>query len=167
MKRVRGFTLVEILVALVVLASVTIVLADTIGAGAVAHTRLEDSTRAWQVAADKLVELQVYQGWPAVGNQDEIVERNGTRWQVRTRVSSGPYADTRRVDIEVGEWREGQPRQVAWSLFSLIGQPFNAAGNNTGGAGGPGSASGNGNFGAGTEAGPPGNPGASGEGETP
>lgn len=151
MRRAAGFTLVEILVALVVLASVTIVLADTIGAGALAHTRLEESTRAWQVAADKLVEMQVYQGWPAVGTQDETVERDGTRWHVRTRISEGPYADTRRLDIEVGEAGDGDKRQVAWSVFSLIGKPYEAAGEMTAG---PGSASGNGNFGAGTDAGP-------------
>ena len=66
----RGFTLVEILVSLVILAGVAIVLADTIGAGAVAHTRLDDTTRAWRVASDKLVELQVYQRWPGIGVQD-------------------------------------------------------------------------------------------------
>lgn len=135
----RGFTLVEILVSLVILAGVAIVLADTIGAGAVAHSRLDATTRAWRVASDKLVELQVFQRWPAVGAQDETVERNGERWLVRTRVSNGPYTDTRRVDIEVGpEPEPGQERLVTWSVFSLLGKPYTAApgGNNPGGAGG-------------------------------
>jgi general secretion pathway protein I len=83
----RGFTLVEILVSLVILAGVAIVLADTIGAGAVAHTRLDDTTRAWRVASDKLVELQVYQRWPGIGVQDETIERNDERWMVRTKIS--------------------------------------------------------------------------------
>ena len=131
----RGFTLVEILVSLVILAGVAIVLADTIGAGAVAHTRLDDTTRAWRVASDKLVELQVFQRWPGVGVQDETIERNDERWMVRTKVSNGPYADTRRVDIEVGpEPQPGKERLVTWSVFSLLGKPFTAAT-----AGGPGS----------------------------
>ena len=126
--RQKGFTLVEILVALMVLAFAAILLADTIGAGAVAHSRLDETTRAWGVASDKLVELQVYQRWPAVGVQDEIVERHDERWMVRTRITNGPYEDTRRVDIEVGpEPTSSRERLVTWSVFSLIGKPFDAA----------------------------------------
>ncbi|MEE4252233.1 MAG: type II secretion system protein [Alcanivoracaceae bacterium] len=127
-RRQRGFTLVEILVALMVLAFAAILLADTIGAGAVAHSRLNETTRAWGVASDKLVELQVYQRWPSVGVQDEIVERHDERWMVRTKISNGPYADTRRVDIEVGpEPESAKERLVTWSVFSLIGKPFDGS----------------------------------------
>lgn len=126
--RQQGFTLVEILVAMMVLAFAAILLADTIGAGAVAQGRLNETTRAWGVASDKLVELQVYQRWPSVGVQDEIVERHDERWMVRTKISNGPYADTRRVDIEVGpEPESANERLVTWSVFSLIGKPFDAA----------------------------------------
>lgn len=130
----KGFTLVEILVALMVLAFAAILLADTIGAGAVAHSRLNETTRAWGVASDKLVELQVYQRWPSVGVQDEVVERHDERWMVRTKISNGPYADTRRVDIEVGpEPESSAERLVTWSVFSLIGKPFDAGAASGGG----------------------------------
>ncbi|MDF1630244.1 MAG: type II secretion system protein [Alcanivoracaceae bacterium] len=136
--RQKGFTLVEILVALMVLAFAAILLADTIGSGAVAHSRLDQTTRAWGVASDKLVELQVYQRWPSVGVQDEIVERHDERWMVRTKISNGPYADTRRVDIEVGpEPASAKERLVTWSVFSLIGKPFDASAS-TGGNAAPG-----------------------------
>jgi general secretion pathway protein I len=123
----RGFTLIEIMVALMVLAFSAILLADTFGASASAYTRLDNTTRAWTVASDKLVELQVFQQWPGVGIQDEVVERHNMRWQVRTRVTEGPYADTRRVDIEVGPQAEpGAERLVFWSVSSLLGKPFDA-----------------------------------------
>lgn len=126
--RQSGFTLVEILVAVIVLAFATILLADTIGAGAVAHGRLNDTTRAWGIASDKLVELQVFQRWPAPGTQDEVVERHDERWLVRTKISQGPYNNTRRVDIEVGpEPESAKERLVTWSVFSLLGKPFDAA----------------------------------------
>lgn len=139
--RQRGFTLVEILVALMILAGAAIVLADTFGASAVAYNRLDNTTRAWLIASDKLVEMQVLQQYPGVGRNDEIVERHGERWRVRTRISNGPYADTRRVDIEVGPVAEmGQPEQVYWSIFSLLGKPFTAASATAAGNNDPGGA---------------------------
>ncbi|PKM22068.1 MAG: type II secretion system protein GspI [Gammaproteobacteria bacterium HGW-Gammaproteobacteria-14] len=121
--RQSGFTLVEILLSLVILAFAAILLADTFGASASAFSRLNKDTQAWLVASDKLVELQVFQQWPATGTQDEIVERGGQRWQVRTRTTEGPYPNTRRVDIEVGLAAEGGGWQPNWSQFSLLAKP--------------------------------------------
>lgn len=129
MRSESGFTLVEVLVALVVLSLGVVMLANSIGGGARAYSRVDDKVRAWMVAADKLVELQVYQQYPAVGTDDSRVERFGETWNVRTRVSAGPYPDTRRVDIEVGpEVGFGEESAIYWSQMSLIGKPFDAGG---------------------------------------
>lgn len=122
--RQRGFTLVEILVALAVLVSAVVVLSDALGGAARNYSRLEEKTQAWQVASDKLVELQVYQQWPGTGTDDSRVERFGVQWLVRTRISGGPFPDTRRVDIDVGPAPEGnEDWAVFYSLASLLGKP--------------------------------------------
>ncbi len=98
----RGFTLIEVLVALVVFVAVAMALNSTMGANVGGQTRFEEKTLATWVASNKLVELQVYQKWPENGRQDDEAEMGGRHWQVWTEVSDGPYPDTRRVDISVG-----------------------------------------------------------------
>lgn len=121
----HGFTLVEVLVALVIMASGVMMLSASIGGSANGYARIDDKTRAWMVAADKLVELQVYQQFPSVGTRDDRVERFGRDWRVRTTVSNGPFPDTRRVDIDVGpEAGFAEDEAIYWTQSSLIGKPY-------------------------------------------
>lgn len=119
----KGFTLVEVLVAVAVLSLVMVVLSQTMGATARAYTNINETRLGYLVAADKLVEMQVYQQWPKTGTHDDEVERNGRQWWVRTTISEGPYPDTRRVDIDVGLMRGDDKDALAYSLASLIGKP--------------------------------------------
>lgn len=120
----RGFSLIEVMVALVVLMMGAVVLSQSLGGAASAYSWLDQRTRAYMIASDKLVEMQVYQEWPGVGTQDETVERNDERWRVRTRVSDGPFPGTRRVDIEVGPVAEfGREAHTSHTLSSLLAQP--------------------------------------------
>lgn len=120
----QGFTLLEVLVALGILVFAIMALMQSMGTAAVNTSMLDDRTQAYMVATNKLVELQVYQEWPENGTQDEKLERDTRTWQIRTRISNGPYPDTRRVDIEVGpEVTGGRERSVMYVLTSLLGKP--------------------------------------------
>lgn len=119
----RGFTLVEVLVAVMILAMVMVVLGQTMGSTARAYTNINETHLGYLVASDKLVEMQVYQQWPATGRSDSQVTRNGQEWWTQTVISEGPYPDTRRVDIEVGLLRKGEKGGLAYHLASLIGKP--------------------------------------------
>lgn len=140
----RGFTLVEVMVAVVVLGLAAVALANAFGSSARGFARMEERTAAWLLASDKLVEMQVYQQWPEVGIQDERRQVEDRQWLIRTRISPGPYPDTRRVDIEVGpEPGFGADFYVVFSEASLLGKPFDTGGNaaagpGTGGGGGEG-----------------------------
>ncbi len=90
MKRQRGFTLVEVLIAVSILALVMVVLGQTMGSTARAYTNINETHLGFLVASDKLVEMQVYQQWPSTGESDATVTRNGREWWVNTRVSEGP-----------------------------------------------------------------------------
>jgi len=124
MKTERGFTLVEVLVALTILAAAITVLSQTLGGAADIFNRLERKTQGYQVASDKLVELQVYRQWPNTGTNDDRVERFGHTWRIRTEVSAGPFPDTRRVDIAVGPQPRGdRDWAITYSMASLLGKP--------------------------------------------
>ena len=121
----RGFTLIEVLVAVTVMALLMAALAGTVGSSASGYSRINEKFLAWMVASDKLVELQVFNQYPATGTQDSTVERFDRTWAVRTVVTEGPYPDTRRVDIEVGPKAGfGDERRVVLDSATLIGKPY-------------------------------------------
>jgi len=119
----RGFTLVEVLVAVSILALVMVTLGQSMGATARAYTNINETHLGFLVASDKLVEMQVYQQWPSTGTSDSEVTRNGRDWWIETTISEGPYPDTRRVDIDVGPLQDDDKGGMAYHLASLIGKP--------------------------------------------
>ena len=119
----RGFTLVEVLVAVSILALVMVTLGQSMGATARAYTNINETHLGFLVASDKLVEMQVYQQWPTTGTSDSEVTRRGRDWWIETTISEGPYPDTRRVDIEVGPLQGDDKGGMAYRLASLIGKP--------------------------------------------
>ncbi|MBL4570452.1 MAG: type II secretion system minor pseudopilin GspI [Alcanivorax sp.] len=121
--RQQGFTLVEVLVAVSILALVMVTLGQSMGATARAYTNINETHLGFLVASDKLVEMQVYQQWPTTGTSDSEVTRNGRDWWIETTISEGPYPDTRRVDIEVGPMQNDDKGGMAYQLASLIGKP--------------------------------------------
>ncbi len=119
----HGFTLVEVLVAVSILALVMVTLGQSMGATARAYTNINETHLGFLVASDKLVEMQVYQQWPSTGTTDSEVNSNGRDWWIETTVSEGPYPDTRRLDIEVGLMQDDKKAGMAYHLASLIGKP--------------------------------------------
>ncbi|MGB2248767.1 MAG: type II secretion system minor pseudopilin GspI [Alcanivorax sediminis] len=122
-RRHRGFTLIEVLIAVSILALVMVTLGQTLGASARAYSNINETHLGFLVASDKLVEMQVYQQWPPTGQSDTEVTRNGRDWWIETIVTEGPYPDTRRVDINVGLLRDDVKEGLAYHLASLIGKP--------------------------------------------
>lgn len=112
-----GFTLVEVLVAVAVLA---IALAAVIGAMAQQANNagyLREKTLALWVAHNRLAELQLEAEPPATGRSDGKVEMSGVEWTWRVAVAGTEDDHLNRVDIEV--FRNGKDDPAA--LASLTG----------------------------------------------
>ena len=131
-----GFTLVEVMIAVAILALGMVALSQTLGSSADAYLHIAATQRAYLIAEDKLVELPVYQKWPAVGTSDDTVTRGDRQFWVRTKISAGPYPGTRRADIDVGRIRNDNKGPLEYSLAGLLGKPAQSATGNSGGQGG-------------------------------
>jgi len=122
----RGFTLLEILVAVTVLA---IALAAIISAGAnFAHSSsdLRDKTLALWVAHNRLTEVELQPVWPQVGVSNDDVQMGGTQWTWRAEVQGTQDPTLRRVDIHVQ--KKGDPSQ---RVFATLSSFISSAGRQT------------------------------------
>ncbi len=97
----RGFTLLEILVALAVLALAlgAVIKAASDYTGNVTHLR--DRTFANWVARNVLNDLQVRNEWPGVGERKGNSELGQQEWRWVARISQTDEEELRRVDVEV------------------------------------------------------------------
>lgn len=121
-KKQKGFTLLEILMALIFislpLAAITQSITGYVGDAAY----LKEKTLAHWVAMNKLTELQVLREWPSKSSTHDgktlMAEQN---WSWQYRVSSTPEESMRRVDIDV--YALGSKDDVITTLTAYLGKP--------------------------------------------
>ncbi|MEW5838947.1 MAG: type II secretion system minor pseudopilin GspI [Pseudomonadota bacterium] len=97
----RGFTLLEVLVALVILALALGALIKTAGDHALLVADLETRTQAFLVAENQLHRMQATKFWPEGSEQNDEIEQGGRRWQWQARFETTPDPDLKRVLIDV------------------------------------------------------------------
>ncbi len=96
-----GFTLIEIMVALAVLAISGIALLGSIGQATTDLSKLEDKVDALVLAEYTLNALLIEPSFPDLLTDEQMVQRSGRNWQVRLIVSEMPREDVRRIDVTV------------------------------------------------------------------
>jgi len=99
--RARGFTLVEVLVALVVVALA--LAAGHKAAGSLIHNtqRQDDALLAELCADNALIGLRLARQLPGIGNSTSNCMQAGVRYDVSLRVQGTPNPTFRRVDAQV------------------------------------------------------------------
>jgi len=120
-RRHRGFTLLEVLIAVAVVAiALAAVMAET-NRDLANTVKLRDKTLAQWVAMNKVTELQVMDAWPDPGEQRGEVEMAQRDWHWLIRVTKTDDKNVRRVDVEVSDQRDA--RQPGAKLLAYLGKP--------------------------------------------
>lgn len=123
--RSAGFTLIEILVALAVLAIAVAAVVAAVSGHVNNAAYLRDRTLAHWVAMNKVAELQVAKDWPAPGAQhgESLMATQEWLWQVNVSTTEDP--DVLRLDVDVLANKE--QKQALATMVAYVGRPPAAA----------------------------------------
>ena len=112
----RGFTLVEVLVALAIVAVALAAGFRSVAQSAESATALKGRTLALWVAQNRLANAQLAQPWPAAGTSEGDASQAGARFVWRETVSGTPNPAFRKIEIVVAE-----PQTPDYALARLVG----------------------------------------------
>lgn len=104
-----GFTLLETLVALAIIALALGSAMRAIGSTASAAGHLRDHTLATWIAENRLAEMRARQAWPPIGQRQGRSDMGGSTFLWTEIVSGTPNPLFRRVDIEVFDASDNTP----------------------------------------------------------
>ena len=100
-ERERGFTLLEVLVALVVLALALLALSRTAASQVNSFGALRERTLAGWLADDVLAQTRLASAFPPIGKSDGRRRFGGRDWRYDVVVQATPVTSVRRVDVHV------------------------------------------------------------------
>jgi len=115
-----GFTLVEVLVALAVIAIALTAVMQNFGQSVDTTVALRERTLALWVAQNHLAEHHVARDWPLPDTTEGTIQMAGREWRWRQRVVTTDVDYIRRVEIEV---RSAPEREALARLVGFLSKP--------------------------------------------
>jgi general secretion pathway protein I len=106
----RGFTLVEVLVALIIVALGSAAMLTALGNSARAAERIRERTLASYVALNRLSETRLEPEFPAEGTREGTAEMGGARWAWRQEIARTPIEGVLQITVRV---RSDDPGRAA------------------------------------------------------
>ncbi|MDP2608547.1 MULTISPECIES: type II secretion system minor pseudopilin GspI [unclassified Oceanobacter] len=119
-RRADGFTLLEVMIALTIFASIAIVISGTTSQAADTLLTLENKTMASWVAENRLAEIRLSHETPKVGTTRDTVDMASREWQTLTTVISTSWPGVVRVTVDVS--LENEPDYILVSLATIMGE---------------------------------------------
>ena len=117
MIRRRGFTLVEVLVALIIVALGAAAVLAALRTAADSAQRQRERMLAGQVAMNRIAETRLEPEWPTTGTSEGSAEMGGRRWQWRQEIGRTPFAGVVQITVRVRpEPTDGSKNDEGWSV---------------------------------------------------
>jgi general secretion pathway protein I len=118
MRYQNGFTLLEVLVALVILALTMSGLVTSVGEGAHNQNAIEERTFAQWVALNQIAKMQLSKSTVTPGNSDGIWEMAGRQWEWQQHIEKTSDPFVYRIIVTAG--REEQQSELARATGYLL-----------------------------------------------
>ncbi|MGQ0800532.1 MAG: type II secretion system minor pseudopilin GspI [Pseudomarimonas sp.] len=99
--KTRGFTLLEVLIAVLILSLALVALVRTTALEARALVQVREATLAQWVASNVLAEARLNEGVPASGRRDGSSEMGGRRWRWLLESTQTQEPSIKRLDVSV------------------------------------------------------------------
>lgn len=99
--RQRGFTLLEVMVAMVIFAIAALALLNAQNSQITTDQHLRDKTIAHWVALNQLAEMRLQKRFPDVGESTDTASMGNTDWQLTIKVQATPTSNVRLVIVSV------------------------------------------------------------------
>lgn len=119
-RKLRGFTLIEVLIALAVLAVVMASIARATSQTAVATLELQQRTFASWVAANVIEQVRLRDRWPNVGRRQGQTIMGLSEWHWQLEISPTEEPRMRRLDVVV--YQDSEREHAVVSLSGFVGQ---------------------------------------------
>jgi len=95
-----GFTLVEVLVALAIVALGSAAVMTALGTGSQSTSRLRDRSYAEWVALNRLAEIRISREWPLAKSESGEETMAGRRWQWRQTIEASDVKGLWRIRVD-------------------------------------------------------------------
>jgi len=116
----RGFTLLEVLIALFILAIALAAIMRNLSDAITTTGALRNRTMALWVAENRLSRVETVVRWPGLGSRHTLAREDGRRFRVMTRVLATALPEIRRVQITV---RRARHPHVLMRLVGFVRRP--------------------------------------------
>ncbi len=120
-----GFTLIEVLVALVIVALGLLAAFGQVNQTLTTASRLRDKTLADWVALNQLTAQRLPGEFPAIGSNSGETEMGRARWRYTVKVEKTDFEDLRQIDVSVAF--ADNPEQAVSSISGFIGRAASQA----------------------------------------
>ncbi|TEW53942.1 type II secretion system protein GspI [Psychromonas sp. RZ22] len=119
-KRKRGMTLLEVMLALVILASAGLAVMQAASQALNNQSYLQQKTFAMWIASNRLAELKLQKRWPSSSWSSAEVEFAGAKWYWRYQSVATGDPNFVALDVEVSDKKDGR---ALGHIRTYIGRP--------------------------------------------
>jgi len=107
-KKMRGMTLLEVMLALVILATAGLAVMQAASQALSNQNYLQKKTFAMWIASNRIAELKLEEQWPALSWKDDEIEFANVKWFWRYKGVATADPSFIALDVEVSDEKGGQ-----------------------------------------------------------